>query len=182
MTLIDIIIGIPMAWFTYKGIKKGLISELFSFVGLVVGIFAAIHFAEYVASMLNFDGEYSVLIAFFITFVGVVFLSFFLGKCVEGFVKMMKMGILNKIFGGLLGFLKSVCIISVILYYISILDYKEMILTKSVKEKSVFYSPVEKTGNLLIGKMKDYVEEAKKQNWKNSESESADNQEQKTEC
>jgi uncharacterized membrane protein required for colicin V production len=91
------------------------------------------------------------------------------------------MGILNKIFGGLLGFLKSVCIISVILYYISILDYKEMILTKSVKEKSVFYSPVEKTGNLLIGKMKDYVEEAKKQNWKNSE-ESTDNQEQETEC
>ena len=95
MTWLDILLAIPMAWFVYKGFRKGLIFELTSLVGLVVGIFCAINFSKYVSTLIGIEGEYSVLVAFFVTFIAVYLLSLLFGKCVEGLIKMMKMGLNN---------------------------------------------------------------------------------------
>ncbi len=157
MNFLDLLLAIPIGWFVYRGIKRGLIFELFSLLGLIVGIYAAIKFSAFISEKIAIEGEYSILITFFITFVAVVLLSMFLGKCVEGFIKVMKMGVLNNILGGTLGLLKAVCIISILLYYITLIDSKHVIISKSVEEKSLFYQPIEKAGNLLIGNIKTYV-------------------------
>ena len=101
MYWLDIVLAIPMAWFVYKGFRKGLIFELSSLIGLVVGIYCSIKFSKYVSTLIGIEGEYSILVAFFITFIAVYLLSLFLGKCIEGLMKMMKMGIMNNILGSL---------------------------------------------------------------------------------
>ena len=161
MIWLDILLAIPMAWFVYKGIRKGLIYELSSLVGLVIGIFCSIKFSKYVSSLIDIDGEYSILIAFFITFVAVYLLSLFLGKCIEGLVKLMKMGVLNNIFGGLFGLMKCICVLSVVLYYLSLIDSNKIIISDKVQNESILYRPVEKAGNILIGSLKTYVEAKK---------------------
>ncbi|MBO7199998.1 MAG: CvpA family protein [Bacteroidales bacterium] len=157
----DIVLAIPMAWFIYKGFRKGLIFELSSLVGLVVGIYCSIKFSKYVSTLIGIEGEYSILVAFFVTFIAVYLLSLFLGKCIEGLMKMMKMGIMNNILGSVFGLLKCVCMLSVVMYYVVLIDFDKVIITDKTREQSLFYQPIERTGNLLIGTLKDYVQEAK---------------------
>ena len=161
MYWLDIVLAIPMAWFVYKGFRKGLIFEFSSLVGLVVGIYCSIKFSKYVSTLIGIEGEYSILVAFFVTFIAVYLLSLFLGKCIEGLMKMMKMGIMNNILGSVFGLLKCVCMLSVVMYYVVLIDFDKVIITDKTREQSLFYQPIERTGNLLIGTLKDYVQEAK---------------------
>ncbi len=164
MTILDIFLAIPLCFFIYKGFRKGLVYELAALAGLVLGIFAAIHFSTFVSELLGFDGSTSVLVAFFITFVAVVVLSYFVGKFADSVMKMLKLNILNKLAGATFGMLKCVCILSVLLYYITYIDFEEKLLTAETKENSILYKPVEKAGNMVIGQVKNYVEEHRSQN------------------
>ena len=73
----------------------------------------------------------------------------------------MKMGILNNILGSVFGLIKCVCLLSVVMYYVVLIDFENVIITNKTREQSIFYQPIEKTGNLLIGTLKNYVNEAK---------------------
>ena len=44
MNSIDIILGIILIYAFYRGIRKGLFATLASLIGLIVGVYGAIHF------------------------------------------------------------------------------------------------------------------------------------------
>ena len=157
MNWLDLILVVPLAWFTYKGFKKGLVFELFALAGLLVGTWAAVHFSKFVAELIGIEGSGAILVAFFVTFIGVVVLSYFAGKFGNGVLKVMKLDMLNKILGALFGMLKCVCVLSVLLYYVTVVDFKGQIIGKEEKQQSLLYHPVEDTGNLIIGGVKQYV-------------------------
>lgn len=159
MNVLDIIMAIPLCYFIWKGYRKGVIFEIASLAGLVLGVFAAIRFSKMVAVWVGLKGDSTMLVAFFITFVAVVILSLLAGKVVEGFVKLVRVGFLNNLLGSVAGLLKCVCILSVLLYYVTILDFNQVVLTQEVKTESAFYKPVNKVGNHLIGGLKHYVNE-----------------------
>lgn len=159
MNFLDILLAIPLIYCIWKGYKRGIIFELAAFVGIVAGGYAAVHFSTFVADKINPEGESTVLVAFFITFLGVVVLSFFFGKCIQGLVKLIKAGTLDKILGAVLGMAKCVIILSILLNYINLIDQKEVILKPNIKEESRLYSPVEQTGNKMVSYLKEYVAE-----------------------
>ncbi len=161
MNLLDIILAVPMCFFIYKGWKRGFIFELAALVGVVLGCWAAIHFSTWVAGILKIKGEGTVLIAFFITFAAVVAASFFLGKAVEGFIKMVKANGLNKILGAVMGMLKIVCILAVLLNYILIIDQHQGVITPKVQQESLFFRPVHNVGNHLTARLHNYVEKVR---------------------
>ena len=63
--------------------------------------------------------------------------------------------------------LKCVCVLSVVMYYVVLIDFNNVIITNKTREQSIFYQPIERTGNLLIGSLKDYVQEAKEKRIEN---------------
>lgn len=157
MNLLDLIMAIPLGFFIWKGYKKGAIFEIATLAGLMGGTYIAIHFSCRVAQLIELQGEYAVLIAFFITFVAVVVLSFLFGKMIEGVVKLVRVGFLNNLLGAVFSMLQCVCILSVILYYINVIDSREALLTPTAKSESALYKPVNKMGNHLIWRLKNYV-------------------------
>ena len=157
MTLFDIILAIPLGLFIWKGFRKGAIFEIAALVGMAGGIFAAFHFCRKVMVWLGLTGDTAILIAFFVTFIGVVALAFLLGKFIERLIKLVKVGFLNNLLGALFGMLQCVCILSVLLYYITLLDRREVVLTRETKQESVLYKPITSTGDRLIGGLKQYV-------------------------
>ncbi len=157
MNVLDIILAIPMAYFLWKGYKRGLIFEVASLVGIVAGCWAACRFCERVADMLDFSGEWAVLAAFFITFVAVLLLSMLLGRCVKNIFKMVKLGFIDRLAGALLGFAKAICILGVFLSYVELIDHNEELLKRDVKDCSKFYKPVHKVGNSLVASLNTYV-------------------------
>ena len=163
MNVLDIILAIPLCFFIYKGWKRGLIFELAALVGIIVGCWAAIHFSSWVADLLGLEGEGSLLIAFFITFIGVVVGSYFLGKAVEGFIKMVKANALNKILGALVGMVKCLCVLSILLNFILLVDYNHIIITPKVQQESKLYKPTYTIGNKLTTTLKAHLKELRAQ-------------------
>ena len=163
MNILDIILAIPLCYFIYKGWRRGLIFELAALIGIIVGCWAAIHFSSWVADMLNLQGEGSLLIAFFITFLGVVVGSYFLGKAVEGFIKMVKANALNKILGALVGMLKCLCVLSILLNFVLLIDYNHVIITPKAQQESKLYKPTYKIGNKLTATLKSHLHELRAQ-------------------
>ncbi len=157
MNVLDVVLVIPMVYFLWKGYQRGLVFEVASLIGIVMGCWAACRFCERVADMLNIDGEWAVLVAFFITFVAVMLLSLLLGRCVKNLFKLVKLGFLDRLAGAVLGFAKAICILGVFLSYVELVDHEEALLTKDIKENSKFYTPVNKVGNHLVSSLNTYV-------------------------
>lgn len=163
MNYLDIIIAVPLGYLVFKGFRRGLIFELASLAGIVLGCFVAVRMANWFSLLVGLQGNNAFLIAFFILFIGVVILALFVGKLVERFVKLIHVGFMNNLAGALLGMLKGVCIVGVLLYYTTVIDLKEKILTCDTKQSSMLYQPVVKAGAQLVGKMDEFLQERKKE-------------------
>lgn len=163
MNILDIILAIPLGYCIWKGYKRGIVFETAALAGIIGGCWAAVRFAKVTTDFLELKGDGAILVAFFIIFVGVVVLSFFLGKCIQGFVKIVKIGVLDKLLGAVLGMAKCVCIISVFLSLIDIVDNQHHILKEETKDASLLYRPVEKTGKKLTHTLHYHVDKKRQQ-------------------
>ena len=157
MNVLDIILAVPMLLLVFLGWKKGVVRETATLVGVLVGIWAAVHLSQLVAELIGLEGENAVLIAFLVCFVGALVLAWLLGRLVEGLLKAAKLGILNRIAGALLGMVKVLCILAVLLNTVVMLDPGEKLLKPELKENSILYKPVYTTGNRLTDSLKQYV-------------------------
>ncbi|MBQ5976256.1 MAG: CvpA family protein [Bacteroidales bacterium] len=163
MTFLDILIAIPLFYFIYRGWKHGIIFEIATLLGILAGIWAAVHLSTWVAERLDLQGEGSILTAFFITFVGAVVLAYFLGKVVEGLFKMVKAEFLNKLLGSVAGMLKCLIVISILLNFILLIDQNRVIITPKLQEESILYKPTYTIGNKLSQTLKTYIIDKRKE-------------------
>ncbi|TSA25721.1 MAG: CvpA family protein, partial [Bacteroidetes bacterium] len=65
-----------------------------------------------------------------------------LGKLLEKVADVIGMGFLNHLAGAVLGLIKSVLILSVLFFLISLADPNQNLITSNVKQKSLFYKHI----------------------------------------
>lgn len=70
---------------------------------------------------------------------------------------MVHMGVVDKLLGATFGFLKALCLLGIMLSYISLLDVNGTVLNQNLKEKSRLYAPTSTVGNKLVCTMKTRV-------------------------
>ena len=157
MNILDIILAVPMLVFIFFGWKKGLVREVATLVGLLAGIWAAVHLSQLVAELIGLEGENAILIAFLVCFVGALVLAWLLGRLVEGLLKVTKLSILNRIAGAVLGMVKALCILAVLLNSVVMFDKNHILLKPDATEESVLYKPVYSTGNRLTASLKQFI-------------------------
>ena len=62
MNFIDVLIIVPLIYAGYKGFKHGLVIEVFTLLALFVGLYAGIHFSDFLSAFLKksfgWDSEY----------------------------------------------------------------------------------------------------------------------------
>ncbi len=139
-----------MGWYGFKGFRKGLVFEVAGIVALVVGTWIAINFSKTIAGWIGLSGKYVDIIAFLITFGGVIFLVFAFAKLVEKAVTFVVPEFLNNIGGMVMGALKVALIMSVLLYFVTSMDKFELFLKKDVKEGSLLYAPVSSVAPVIF--------------------------------
>ncbi len=146
MSIIDIIIILPIIWGLYKGFTKGLIVEIASLVALLLGIWGAMKFYKFTENIIeqNIDGfeSYLPIIAFSITFIGIVVGIHLLAKIIDKLIKAVALGIINRIAGAVFGGLKFLLIISAFLVIIDKIDSQTHLLEDNTKNESLLYKPV----------------------------------------
>ena len=118
---IDIPYFILLLLAIYKGYNRGLIVAIFSFVGLIVGLAAAIKLSAFVANWLSKNTHIGLgwlpVLSFVIVFICVVFLIKLIAGILQKSVEFMLMGWANRVGGILLYASLFTMVFSVLLFY-----------------------------------------------------------------
>lgn len=146
MNYIDLVLLLLLVVGLIQGIRHGLIKEIAIIVALIVGIYVAQYLAKPMQlwAVDTFDMNASVAqvssyVLLFIAGAGIIHL---LANLIKKLLKMIQLNWINRILGGLFGFLKYLIILS---FLINILNMTESYFKISKKEQvrtSNLYKPV----------------------------------------
>ena len=99
----DIVCLIVYLFAIIKGIQRGLILAVFSFIGFILGLVLSIHFCGYVAEWIkhhsSFSGKWLLGLAFISIFLSILLIVRILAKSIEAGVAFAMLGWLNKLGG-----------------------------------------------------------------------------------
>ena len=154
MGLLDILLGIPLIWGLWKGLKNGLFMEIASIVALVAGIFGAIHFSyitgNYLSEHLDWDERNMSIIAFIITLVLIIIIVNLAGKILTKVANFAMLGLLNKIAGGIFGVLKVAILLGAAFMFFDRMDNTFSLIKEETKQESILYQPIKDIGALIF--------------------------------
>lgn len=146
MNTIDIILGIILIFGTVNGFMKGLFVEITTLVGLVLGVYGAIHFSYFLGDFLKdsvtWDESMIQVVAFAGTFLIILIALVLLGKAMTKIAETIALGFFNKMVGAIFGFLKYALILSIVLIVYDEINTSLRFLEKEKVKKSVLYEPV----------------------------------------
>ncbi len=120
MNLIDILIWAILLGFVVKGFMKGLVRQVCSLLGFLVGGWAAFSYYPYLAEasrhIIRLPSQVAVPLSFLLIFIVVGLLFYLLGHFLTVLTKIMLLGWVNRFGGVVLGFLEGAFILCMILY------------------------------------------------------------------
>lgn len=165
MGFIDIVLGAFLAYAVFKGFKNGLIVELASLVSLYIGVYVAVKFSSVVGAALGdaiSTSKTGKVIAFVLTFLGVVVGIHYLAKALSKIASIVFLGWLNKLGGIVFGLLKTILILGIVLSLFQKVNYKNALVSKETQEKSLFFNPILKTSEFLLPVVSKWFTDLKK--------------------
>ncbi|UOD34295.1 CvpA family protein [Deferribacteraceae bacterium V6Fe1] len=151
MEITDIVLLIIIGVFAVKGLLKGLISEVFGILGLILGYVVSFQIYMPIAKFLKNVGvsdKVSGALGFVLAFLMIYILLLVVGKLLAKFFKVIKLGWADRTFGAIFGALKSAVILSIILSVVISFTPRNSAFAKKLEKNYV-------SGNLL--KLTPYV-------------------------
>jgi len=154
MSVLDIILSALLLFGLVRGFMKGLFVEVASLVGLIAGVYGAIHFSYYAANFLeskvSWDEKYINIVAFAITFVLIILIISLAGKALTKLADFAALGIINKLLGGVFGALKIGLILSIVLMIFSRMNKSIPFVSEAELKNSILYEPVKTIAPLIF--------------------------------
>jgi membrane protein required for colicin V production len=150
MTLLDISLLVPILWFGFKGLRNGAIMELVQLVAVALGVVIACKFSHFVGDYFEVESKHAGIIYFAMTFIAVVGMLFLAGYILEKFVQAILLGWLNRILGLVFAVVKTVLILSVLIFYFNKIDQQETILPKEQRDESLLFRPIEQIAPIVM--------------------------------
>jgi membrane protein required for colicin V production len=146
LNFIDYIILVVLLLFIISGYRKGIIISLATIAALLLGIYVAVHFSNYLDATLmeqfKPSRKWLPILSFTITFVLVVIIVMIVAKLSEKLVDVVGMGFFNHLGGAFIGLIKGVILLSILCFIFSSFDSKGKVLPEKDRKASYFYSRV----------------------------------------
>lgn len=143
MNLIDVFIGVILLLGFYSGFRKGLIVELTSLLGLILGVFGAYYISKhhglFIGQWLEWDDEYLRITTFLLSFILIIIMVSLIGKLITKLMDIVALGTINQILGGLFGFLKFALLISILLLLFNIINTEVKLVQQKTLDESFTY-------------------------------------------
>mgnify|MGYP000534398377 FL=1 len=138
MNYIDVVILLFLLYGAFRGFSKGLIIEVATLAGLILGVFIAIRYSPFTEGILkdflNITSRYLSYIALAVTFLLVVIVVYLLGKMLTRLVDIISLGLVNKLLGTLLGIAKYFIMVCVLLMIVDALNDKFHFISEETRE------------------------------------------------
>ena len=154
MNLIDSICLIILIYGSYKGFKNGIVSEVLSFFGILLGIYLSkkyyLSVDKYLVTVFDSTNQMVSLISVILIFTLTIISSKILSKVITKALNIMALGLLNKLIGSVFGLLKYLLILCVITFIFSKAnDLFVFIETNKVEETQIF-SKIQKINDYIL--------------------------------
>ena len=136
----DLAVLIPLLFGMYKGFTKGLILSIATLVGLILGVWSGVKFSHITSELLFDKFQIDIpLLAFAVTFLGVLILMYFVGKLLSKFIDILALGLFNKIGGALFSAFKTILILTVVLLFFENVNNTFKLVDTATLNGSLFY-------------------------------------------
>jgi len=154
MNSLDIGILIFASLFFVRGVFRGFVYELVTIVGLILGYIISITYLSLLAGFFltffpSLPESVVNLVSFFILFVGTNLLLRFVSKIITKTLKIAMLGWLNRFLGGVLGMLKSIIIMSILVFVIDMIPFSSYLLEQVEVKTSELYPVLNALGPRL---------------------------------
>ena len=152
MNYVDIFISIFLIYGFIKGLYKGFIIEIASVIGLLLGIYLATQYSgdlsNYLISKQFFSWKegYVIILSNVILFILTILIVSILGKVATKLVKLVALGLFNKILGSVFGLLKNILIL---IFVFNLANNSLKIIDQDELELSVYYKPLNELSRLI---------------------------------
>jgi membrane protein required for colicin V production len=158
MNYIDIFISIFLIYGFIKGLYKGFIIEVASVIGLVLGIYLATQYNSDLSNYLiskqyfNWKEGYIIILSNVILFILTILIVSILGKVATKLVKLVALGLFNKILGSVFGLLKNILILVIVIFVFNLANNSLKIIEQDKLELSIYYKPLNGLSRFISGK------------------------------
>ncbi len=158
MNYLDIGISIILVWAFYSGFKKGLIYMLFSFISIIIGLYAAIHFSyltiDKLGNYIDKDPAQLKIIGYILTFIIVFGLMYLVGKILDKLLSAVALGFVNKLGGGALSVAIKVVILSLFFWLFDQANQTYPIVKQETLDESTLYRPIKDMAPVILVNLK----------------------------
>ena len=160
MNYIDIIIIVFLAFAALFGFWRGFVRQLFGLVALFLGLFCACYFsgfaASYISQWMDKNETAVAIISFAVTFIVVLFGVVFVGRIAEQLIKLITLGLLNRLVGLVFSVAKITFILSVCIWLLQAFDTFWPFLPYQDSEQSLLFAPIAKLAPALFPYLKEW--------------------------
>jgi membrane protein required for colicin V production len=155
LNYIDLAVVCLVVYGLVRGACRGFFVEVSSLLALVLGVFGALHFSNFTASLLaNYiEWDYLPLLAFALTFIGIIIGVVWIGKLLTKLAKVVLLGFLTRLLGALFGACKWLVICGVLVWILGQIDVFFSFLPETLKDNSLVFQPLEELGAYLFKKI-----------------------------
>ena len=154
MNLIDSICLIILIYGSYKGFKNGIVGELLSFLGILLGIYLSKTYYpivdEYLAAIFDSTNQLVSLISVILIFSVTIILTKILSKVITKALNVLALGLLNKLIGSIFGLLKYLLILCIITFIFSKANDVFVLIETNKIEKTQIFSKIQKINDYIL--------------------------------
>jgi len=170
MNVIDLVILGVLAVFAVKGLIRGVIMEVFTLIGLLIGYLIALREMSVVAGFLekwlHLKPPVPGIVGFILIFLLIVIVFRLIAGLLRKFVKWTFLGWLDRGLGTLLGLFKGILISSLLIMLVGLVPPSDSM--EKTQEESLLFGPVKSVAPAVFNvikhtfpKTKDFYEEVK---------------------
>jgi membrane protein required for colicin V production len=134
MSYLDIIFLAVIAIMTAYGIWRGMISQVLSIAGIIVGyMLASQHYVEFAGQLKFTDPNLAKIVSFILIFFACVLASTILAWLLNKIFRLPGLGVINSFLGGVVGFMKAFLLVAIVsLLLITMVSSDNPVLSKSM--------------------------------------------------
>ena len=155
LNILDIILALVLIWALISGLRKGIISQASSFLGLLFGVWLAFEFNDKLSEWIGLNVEgiaaYAILFA-----VGVAVATLF-SRLSGWILNGIGLGVVDKIGGAILSLVVYSLVLNLLLGVFRNVNNSLQIVEEKVITESKLVAPIEKVAGIVFP----YLEEAK---------------------
>ena len=161
MNIVDIILLICFVPALVQGLRKGFISQVIAIISIIAGVWLSVQFASPVTAWLAqyIQGSEQVLkvVSFALIFIAVAAGLAILGKLIEGTVKLIMLGWLNRLLGVIFSLIKAGLIVGLVIMAFCSLNNTFNFVSEETLSQSVLFPPLKNMAYTVFPYLKDLL-------------------------